>query len=144
MTKLAVGRDGFVTSYSEALEAKTWEGGDQTDQKPYVARKRVLLRPEEKRSLDRFMASPTVQNYTSSENRRVIIENEAAMELLAVRQKSAELIAQGKDPLPESEYRLHLSKDGVVISENRLKEERKNSLEAQRTSIETANEVFEL
>ena len=103
-----------------------------------------MLRPEEKRSLDRFMASPTVQNYTSSENRRVIIENEAAMELLAVRQKSAELIAQGKDPLPESEYRLHLSKDGVVISVNRLKEERKNSLEAQRTSIETANEVFEL
>ena len=80
-----------------------------------VSGKRVLLRPEEKRSLDRFMASPAVQNYTSSENRRVIIENEAAMELLAVRQKSAELIAQGKDPLPESEYRLHLSKDGVVI-----------------------------
>ena len=143
MTKLAAGRDGFVTTYSEALEAKTWEGGVKRDEKPTPAKKRVLLRANEKKSLDQFMNSPTVRNYTSSENRRILIENDAAMELLSVRSKSAELIAQGKEALPDSEYRLHLSKNGVVISEHRLKEEQKAAREAERVAVEMANDGME-
>ena len=143
MTKLAAGRDGFVTTYSEALEAKTWEGGVKRDEKPTPAKKRALLRANEKKSLDQFMNSPTVRNYTSSENRRILIENDAAMELLSVRSQSAELIAQGKEALPDSEYRLHLSKNGVVISEHRLKEEQKAARKASQVAVEMANDGME-
>ena len=143
MTKLAADRDGVVTAYGKALESKTWEGGVEVEEKASPVRKRVLLRPNERKALTQFMNSPTVTNYTASENRKILIENDAATELLNVRRKSGELIEQGKEPLPDSQYRLHLSKDGVVISEYRLQEEKRNNREVERAAIELANDGFE-
>jgi len=150
MTKFAINRDGSVTTYGAALEAKTWEGGVETDEKHYKP-KNIPLRAQERMRLNKFMGSKSVRDYLASrpekirDDVRAILKDTAAKELDDVFKASLARVKEGKEELGAEEYQLHFNpQTSIVISEHRLKAERENQREAQRTAIQMANEVFEI
>ena len=150
MTKFAINRDGSVTTYGAALEAKTWEGGVETDEKHYKPQN-IELRAQERVKLNKFMGSKPVRDYLASRPAKIrddvqaILKDTAAKELKDVFEASLARVKEGKAELPPEEYKLHFNpQTSIVMSEHRRKETRESEKEAQRVAVEMANDVFEL
>lgn len=150
MTKFAINRDGSVTTYGAALEAKTWEGGVETDEKHYKP-KNIELRAQERMKLKRFMGSKPVRDYLASRPEKIrtdvqaILKDSAAKELKDVFEASLARVKEGKEELAPEEYTLHFNpQTSIVMSEHRRKALRESEKEATRVAVEMANDVFEL
>ena len=144
MTKLEIAKDGFVTTYEQAIDDKTWEGGVKVGEKHYQP-KGINLRPQERAKLNKFMGSDVVRAYLKNrpDATREILKDAAATELRDVFEASRALVNEGKPELGSEEYRLHFNPNtGIVKSEYRRKEEIKANREATHDAVQMANETI--
>ena len=137
--KYVQNKDGTLSTETDYKQNLNWEGNDHKDQK--IERTAYQeLGVSEKTRVSRFMKKHP--ELATTPERAEYFRNLAAKELIEVRNENNALVAAGKAPLVSTDYDLLLSKEGVIMSTWRAKQEHQMKKEAIKSRVSMYNDAL--